>query len=63
MSSMGSIEGMSMNRLTEEQVRKLAECLRAAYREECESGECQCITVEEHERRLAYQPTTKGAKS
>ena len=44
-----------MNKLfpTPDELRQLIERLRAAYREECESGECQCITIEEHERRLA----------
>lgn len=38
---------------TLEQFPDLIRRLRAAYREECERGECQCITVEEHERKLA----------
>lgn len=36
-----------------EQLRNLANRLRAAYKKECERGECQCVTVEEHERSLA----------
>ncbi len=39
--------------LTEKQTRDLASRLRDAYREECESGECRCVTNEEHEARLA----------
>ena len=39
--------------LTENQLRDLANRLRDAYREACESGECDCITTEEHERMLA----------
>jgi len=38
---------------TKEQLRDLANRLRLAYREECERGECRCITAEEHEKRLA----------
>ena len=42
-----------LHQLTIEQLSRLAERLRAAYREECESGECSCITNKEHERMLA----------
>lgn len=38
---------------TSEQLRDLADRLRAAYREACEKGDCDCITTEEHEKRLA----------
>ena len=44
---------MKRNPLSKESLRKLAQCLRDAYREECERGECQCVTREEHEKRLA----------
>ncbi len=43
---------------TAKQLGDLADRLRDAYREECAQGECQCVTVEEHERSLAgAQPT------
>ena len=48
----GTTMEVSMYELTPDSLRRLTECIRAAYREECESGECQCITTEEHERRL-----------
>lgn len=38
---------------TEEQLRKLADRLRAAYHESCEKSECDCITREQHEKMLA----------
>ena len=38
---------------TAEQFRRLADRLRAAHKEECERGKCQCVTFEEHERNLA----------
>ncbi len=38
---------------TAEQLRDLADRLRVAYKEECEQGTCQCVTVEEHERSLS----------
>lgn len=44
---------MKKNFPTEKQLRDLANRLRAAYKEECERDECRCVTVEEHERRLA----------
>lgn len=40
---------------TVEQLRDLASRLRDAYREACEAGECECITIEEHERMLASE--------
>lgn len=47
------------NPLTEKQTKDLASRLRDAYREECESGECRCVTVEEHEARLAGNTAKK----
>ncbi len=44
---------------TKEQLRDLADRLRDAYRETCEAGECDCITFEEHERRLANGNTRR----
>jgi len=40
-------------KLTQKSLKKLAEAIRDAYREECRNGTCNCITVEEHESRLA----------
>lgn len=47
--------------LTEKQIKikDLASRLRDAYREECESGECRCVTNEEHEARLANNTKKK----
>jgi hypothetical protein len=39
--------------LTAEQLQYLAKCIREAYREMCERGECNCVTTEEHEKMLA----------
>jgi len=45
--------GKSLPLLTEKKLTNLAARLRDAYREECQSGECRCITIAEHEARLA----------
>lgn len=39
--------------LTGESLRDLANRLQDAYYEECENGECYCVTIQEHEERLA----------
>ncbi len=38
---------------TAEQLRRLADRLRASEIEACQNGQCDCITVEEHQQRLA----------
>lgn len=51
---------MKTTPLTEKQVQDLAKRLRDAYLEECESGECRCITIEEHARNLVTKVRQKS---
>ena len=34
----------------------LYRALKTAYREACLAGDCDCVTIEEHERRIATAP-------
>ncbi|MEK7552009.1 MAG: hypothetical protein AAB534_01190 [Patescibacteria group bacterium] len=39
--------------LSKAQLDGLTRCIQDTHREQCEDGECLCVTTEEHERRLA----------
>lgn len=38
--------------LSDRQLIALTESMRDAYYEMCATGECQCVTIDEHERNL-----------
>lgn len=46
---------------TPEEIRQLAERIRAARREACERNECDCITYGEHERMLVFHKEQRSS--
>lgn len=44
---------MNESPLSAEQLRDLTNRIRKAYQEMCQKDECDCITIEEHEKNLA----------